>query len=495
MSSSISSSSSNSVPMSPATPEALVASSIKHIKEKDIPENILSILFKSIIEAPANLEEQKSVQCFLQCAALNVNKIGTYNDEYSNDTTFGRIVSSGLSDHWLQLTEGEIPKELAPIAEIARQIVAPNAEQKFYKLYQALLLQGYRHSGILPTTLEDFTEMQRKYQEDCNDALCKIACDQRTPLSGFIGCNPETCGFTGHDTPAEKANKVRRWLQNNETILSQQGFLCFTDTELKVLPPEIFLYFGHVRMLGFFNNQLQAIKLENLPTLEILYIEGSPLESINLQNLPSLNKLNIHHTPLQAIDLQHLGALREAYLENNQLQWVCLQKVDYLHFLNLANNPLESVDLQSQERMIELILPIKPKVELLARYATHLEIPDIVKALFYSGHDEIRNTACNEFDNRIWELAGSPMDGNPYWGAIHRYDDAERFYRAFPIDDEVKNTFHAYGADVKNRVYGKVWELAGRPEGDDKWGEHHVFDDSYFFYSALGHVLYSGYST
>ena len=49
-----------------------------------------------------------------------------------------------------------------------------------------------------------------------------------------------------------------------------------------------------------------------------------------------------------------------------------------------------------------------------------------------------------------------------------------------PVAQVERAAFEALGADQKNRVYAKVWELAKmddtRVEGD-KWGEKHVFDD------------------
>ncbi|MBS0621066.1 MAG: leucine-rich repeat domain-containing protein [Verrucomicrobia bacterium] len=485
------------------------------------------MLFKTIIQASTNLEEQKSLQCFLQCAALTVNKTGTCNDEYSNDTTFGRIVSSGLSDHWLQLTEGEIPEELAPIAEIARQIVAPDAEQKFYKLYLALRSSGYScYSGILPTTLQDLAEMQRQFQVDCDDALCKIVINH-DEVHGISNCTPETCGFTEDDTPAEKANKVRRWLQENRHVLEGVTNLDFCDSGMKVLPPEIAQYFPHLQNLNLYINQLQGIDLHKFPHLLDLNISINQLETIDLQNLHRLTTLKLSNNRLQRIDLQNLTNLRYVDLGNNQLklfnnlqdlfhlsflslgynelQTIELQNLPVLEFLDLEGNklefvflrdlpnftkiylegnPIKSVDLQNLGKTGYLDLPTYQKMLLLAQDAAFLEISNVTKNLFL-----LREISLEELDKRIWELAGSPMDGNPFWGRDHRYDDAERFFRALPIDDKVKNTFDQLGEGWKDRVYGKVWELAGKPEGDDKWGEHHVFEDSYFFYSALGHEL------
>ncbi|MBS0619922.1 MAG: hypothetical protein JSS61_00480 [Verrucomicrobia bacterium] len=514
----------------------------------------------------------------------------------------------------MQLTEGEIPEELAPIAKIARQIVAPDAEQKFYKLYQTLLLQGYRHLGVLPTTLRDFAEMARQFQVDCDDALCKIAYDGGRQDHGLLlTCNPQTCGFTASDTNAQKAAKVRIWLQTHGDALREETFWNLNDLRLRVLPPEIAQYFSRatylllnnnqlrmvdlqnltalvvlsitnnqihaidlhnqpfleelhlsnnslqtitlrnmpsLRIISILNNKLPAITLEDLPALEILGLWKNQLQKAILKDLPALHTLDLSNNQLQSINLENLIALTFLYLENNQLktidlenlpalvrlsladnqleainlqsiplalqilchinrqhQWdgvqtlrnlrylnlannllqeIDLQDLCELESLNLANNPLKSVDLWNQTLLRFLELPVKLRMELLAKHAEEKVIPSFVKALFY----DISQARSNALDKKVWELAGSPDTPIPDWGLQHRYDDAERFYRALPIDDETKDTFHEYDTDTKNRVYRKVWELAGRPEGDPWWGEHHVFHDAYFFYSALGQVLY-----
>ncbi|MBS0619921.1 MAG: leucine-rich repeat domain-containing protein [Verrucomicrobia bacterium] len=505
----------------------------------------------------------------------------------SND--LGCILSTGLSPYWNQLTGSNIPEELFPIAKLAREIDVQhhefNVEQKFSKLYQVLQTKGYRYSGLLPTTLEDFTQMRSQFLLDCDEALCNIAKEER-----ILDCNATTCEFTEQDTPTQKAEKVRAWLRTHS--VDEIPGLRLDGLNLKVLPPEIPQHFSRIRSLDISNNQLQSIDLQHLPALGLLDLSNNHLQAIDLQNQRALQMLYLAHNRLQAINLEYQSALTHLDLSNNQLQFIALnhqtalkhldlsnnqlqtidlqklpslenlnlagnqlreidlqsppsslqllcrlngqyqwadaqtlhslrhlnlannllQEIDLqdlsgLDSLNLANNPLKSVDLWNQNRLTYLELPTQCKMELLAQHAVRVEIPNHVKACFSAdpsethpvmGPKDVRQDLRDELDGRL-KQAG-------FWNGIYdidcygiitedmRFDlsreKIERFYRALPIDDEVKNAFHEYDADVKNRVYGKVWELAGSPEGDRWWGEHHVFDDAYFFYSALGHVLY-----
>ncbi len=65
---------------------------------------------------------------------------------------------------------------------------------------------------------------------------------------------------------------------------------------------------------------------------------------------------------------------------------------------------------------------------------------------------------------------------DPQWGEHHIFEDMEKFCKAVSLAVDTK--FTRLSKNQKDAVYGKIYELAGRPKvPDSQWGERHAFDE------------------
>jgi fido (protein-threonine AMPylation protein) len=76
--------------------------------------------------------------------------------------------------------------------------------------------------------------------------------------------------------------------------------------------------------------------------------------------------------------------------------------------------------------------------------------------------------------------------------------DLVRLYQVYNHETmrDASNAFHELPQAIRNRVFGQVYELAGRPATDDLcWGEHHAFQDLSRLQAAIRQVAFNIFRT
>lgn len=83
----------------------------------------------------------------------------------------------------------------------------------------------------------------------------------------------------------------------------------------------------------------------------------------------------------------------------------------------------------------------------------------------------------------VWELAGKPP-GDENWGEIHAADNILRLIDAFVIEAAV-SAYKDLSEDQKKLVHFHIWNLSGQPLEEDNWDESHLLDDKARFLQAF----------
>ena len=109
------------------------------------------------------------------------------------------------------------------------------------------------------------------------------------------------------------------------------------------------------------------------------------------------------------------------------------------------------------------------------------------KSVISSGFNELSLNLRNRLAGHIYELSKDPWKGGEGWGMDHALDDFQCLKDATlrlvslnclhicqeKIRDYAIQKLHALSQDERDRVYGSIYQIAGRPKTTDlKWGEH-----------------------
>jgi hypothetical protein len=100
--------------------------------------------------------------------------------------------------------------------------------------------------------------------------------------------------------------------------------------------------------------------------------------------------------------------------------------------------------------------------------------------------EKLPESCRNEIYGRIWSLAGEP-EGDPQWGQNHALDDLNRLSAA--VHQFAGTLFDSLATPQRNFVAGRVYSNAGSPQTDDRcWGEHHAKDNSAILLESISEL-------
>jgi hypothetical protein len=240
--------------------------------------------------------------------------------------------------------------------------------------------------------------------------------------------------------------------------LRQLTHLFLADNKLDEVPN-----FNNLRNLIwlFLNkNMLREVPNFNQPGLEKLYLDDNLIDMIPDFNLPQLKELGLKNNIITQVPNFNLPQLRKFDLTSNELKEV--PNFDHLQSVKtffLNNN-----------RLIEI--PAFNHMQSLTDFYL-----DGNRPLFIS--QEIRNRFPDEivirsFQNQLDHHCESSL-ADLYQTIIMQKSWQEQIEAFVSLDDQ----------NDRNLIYEMVWEIAGKPSGDDQWGQLHAFEDPARFRLAV----------
>ena len=314
---------------------------------------------------------------------------------------------------------------------------------------------------------------------------------------------PEISLFTNLQTLDLSFNPIKEIPDTILELPNLQSLNLFYN-HIEKIPDTIFTH-PKLQSLNLSNNaikEIQAVISKNSP-LKILDLSCNEIEKVPHTNfeLPNLLWLYLYKNQIKEIQAvtSKSSQLKTFDLSDNQIEKIPDTIFELLNLtsLNLSDNPIKEIqdtirDLTQLDTLDLNNTPILDSCSILDNdefceellYHSKSSLSKLYQAVLQGKkHEEMQllltRLSEEERQNLFYNIcivARNPSD-DPQWGEDHALDDAGRFLEAFRqmIDDSLKNLTK----DQQNAVYGKIHELAGRPDthGDSQWGENHATDN------------------
>ncbi len=356
-------------------------------------------------------------------------------------------------------------------------------------------------------------KLQRVLKQYENEALEKIWQERLAPRFHLE-----------NDPTLQTHEAIRAWINNpdNGQLLLQVTGLELSSLNLNALPPEIGSLTA-LQWLDLNNNQLTFLppEIASLTALEGLYLHNNQLRSLppEIGGLTALQEIHLSCNQLTSLppEINGLTALRKLHLCLNQLTSLPpeIGGLTALQVLELQYNELTSLppEISSLTALQELELHNNPWIfisnkifekpftiqTILAHYQKFMVYPTktalgmFLKLIASNAEAANIQNVFEELDSslqqKIVQLAGiTGTSAGPSTSSATIDDglftDIPRLGRA--AREATMEMFNNLSQPQKNRVYGKIWELAGKPKTrNPKWGEHHARDEMLRFVDAL----------
>ena len=111
---------------------------------------------------------------------------------------------------------------------------------------------------------------------------------------------------------------------------------------------------GNITELSCYNNQLVALGVQGLTSLQKLDCSENQLTSLNVQGLTSLQELDCYNNQFKSLNVQGCTSLQKLPCYKNQLTSLNVQGLTALQKLSCYNNQLKSLDVQGLTSLKEL---------------------------------------------------------------------------------------------------------------------------------------------
>ncbi len=281
--------------------------------------------------------------------------------------------------------------------------------------------------------------------------------------------------------------------------LTALQWLTLNNNQLTSLPPEI-SGLTALQTLDLSYNQLTSLlpEISGLTILHTLYLNNNQLASLppeiaSLRALQTLSLLNNQLTSLPPESVR-LTALHTLLLNNNQLTSLPpeIRNLTALQTLYLEGNPLMFI-FDEDLKKTSLFKLILGRFQKFMDYPTQSSFGNLFKLIASNAEAVDIQNVFEELDatlqQKIVQLAGiAGTSAGPSTSSAtiddSLFTDIPRLGRA--AREATMEMFNHLSEKQQKQVYGKIWELAGKPKTrNPKWGEHHAFEEVLRFVDAL----------
>ncbi|MBS0653600.1 MAG: leucine-rich repeat domain-containing protein, partial [Verrucomicrobia bacterium] len=317
--------------------------------------------------------------------------------------------------------------------------------------------------------------------------------------------------------------------------LQQLEWLSLTGNQLEGLPNS-FGNFQQLTELYLNNNLLKSLPdtFGNLRQLQRLHLENNQMESLpsSFGNFQQLIELYLNNNLLKSLPetFGNLHLLTALYLNNNHLQSLpnTLGNLQRLSGLFLSNNQLyclpETFRNLQQLKILSLFFnsclfmfdkelsaftsnysqrPLE-KYRACRDYVPSTPIARLCQLIHNQTDKDLLEPTLRSIPRSMQAKLRSRIED--IWASLAEHEQVENkdLLRANAVRaachervevlnqaiiEVLKETFADFTEEQKRLVYDLVWDLAGRPEGDDNWGENHAEDNIIRLIDAVAIVL------
>ncbi len=326
--------------------------------------------------------------------------------------------------------------------------------------------------NIIPVDLSSYIELHIQWQAVLDHALLVLWTD------GIVSklTNPPVLNTV---------EEIRAYLANpkNQRALGKITELSFFRKGLKVIPPEI-QYLANLKELTIVDGQVTSIPAELAGSkLTKLCLNFNQITSIPKELANSkLVEISLSNNQITAIPVElKKSQINKLNLQFNQITTIPKKVFIFIKNTWLFNNQL--LFISDKNTKIHGSAGVGREINLFTAYECQSSLSKFFQAVALetipSKQIPAAFSALNTKDQHlIFEMvyleAGITSD-DANWGELHVFDDMHRFNKALRRAISIK--FDRLSQEDKNKVYGEVYTLAGKPKMDDaKWGENNAFD-------------------
>ncbi len=421
---------------------------------------------------PINFDElQKQVEPNYAHSLKIIWKKVKENLEQLPETLAEKIINFTLR------VRGITPPQLPNLtsAKIIKDWLNDPAHEHFIKKISRLDLSEC-HLRILPHEIGRFTQLQalrlcgNRLQSlpDTIGLLAQLR-NLELPNNNLLSL-PDTIGLLAQLQVLSLKNNCLKSLPDTIGLLAQLQVLDLKNNRLKSLPDTIGLLWFRLRELGLSNNFLQSFP-NAISSLRLRYLN---LAHNELQFIPDITGMDgcvkTYHFYFIGNPLICISTPADFFRTNSDECQEIIRLEDESHYQSksILGKLYQSYQFFIDEKQIQA--PLFPSL----MTVINKNREEKIKALFSS----LSTVDKNLVFEMVWVAAGSPDTEDVQWGEHHVFDrkQIDRFYRA--VRKAILAKLSRLSQDQKNRVYGNVYMLAGKPLTIDcKWGEHHAKDN------------------
>jgi hypothetical protein len=322
---------------------------------------------------------------------------------------------------------------------------------------------------------------------------------------------PEIGKFTGLKSLIIFSNKQLEALPDSIGNLTKLEYLGLSFNGLKALSDSIGKL-RNLKVLELDNNQLKTLpdSICKLDLLSRLNVQNNPLEALPVQigNMKQLNSIMAQGAMLTTIPTSMQNSSAHIHIFKTPLQgFYGLSDIEAYTDIDQAmqswtsypcQSPLasfcQSIHLQEDLSILEakfsqlpqeiqklIRIMLGPDFQVNPWTAKRAQLMSAVSSAIRTYYTDFSDDNLKRIHFMVWDLAGRPPGDD--WGKYHATENRIRLIDAFELAAAVKQ-YGALPEDQKKLVHYHNWNLAERPPGEN-WGEVHLMDDKARFLKAL----------
>jgi leucine-rich repeat protein SHOC2 len=243
--------------------------------------------------------------------------------------------------------------------------------------------------------------------------------------------------------------------------------------QLSALPPTV-KNLSKLQMIRLATNRFSSFPevLTSLYSLTQLMLTENRIISIpdTILRLTQLTAIALEDNPLIVVPYNVLGS-SNVLIKNNSISQ--LQRESRFPPASPLAKLYRSILQSSQSYFDKAIKTAKSYISIIYPTFSEPTPEEKIKTLFSSS---LPTADQNLIFEMVWFYAGSQTTDDSQWGEHHVFEEMERFYLS--VRKAITTKLERLPQEKKNMVYGKVWELAGKPNTRDRqWGEHNALNN------------------
>jgi len=283
-------------------------------------------------------------------------------------------------------------------------------------------------------------------------------------------------------SPLQTGSEINAWMKANPEAMASITSLDLSSKGLTALPPEIGLL-SRLQILNLENNQISKLPSEigQLTQLLVLNLGNNQITRLpfEIEKLTLLQQLYLENNKIAILpyEIAKLLQLKHLIVYGNPLLFIhgkFLSSYNYVFYFNLQ------IEQFKNERTYSATSAFAQLYQSIVTRKNENELSEKIKTAF----KKLKKDDQNLIYEMVYFCSGSPKTSDLQWGEHRVFDKPDIFFRAVRMAGLHK--FNQLNQDSKNRVYGLVYDLAGKPKTNDaEWGQNYALTNLTRLFDAL----------